>query len=100
MIHLEPRHLKMVMDIVSKYPYTFYVFGSRAKGTHKRLSDLDLCYFEEIPLLAISDLEEQFTESDLPFTVDLVNWNTCRPSFQELIKKDLIKLECPQEQKS
>ncbi len=93
MIHLELRHFEIIKNILAKYPYTFYVFGSRAKGTHKRLSDLDLCYFDEIPNLVISDLEEQFEESDLPFTIDLVNWHHCKPNFQELIKKDLVKFE-------
>lgn len=97
-IHLEPRHLRMVADILSRYPYTFYVFGSRAKGTHKRLSDLDLCYFDHIPDLVIGDLEELFEESNLPFTVDLVRWQDCQPNFQKLIEKDLIKLEYPEKE--
>lgn len=92
MIQLEPRHLKMITDILAPYPYTFYVFGSRAKGTARRLSDLDLCYFDTIPLLVLAEIQEKCTESNLPFTVDFINWHRCKPQFQELIKNDLIKL--------
>jgi hypothetical protein len=43
------------------------------KGVAYKYSDLDICYREEIPLEIISDLQEEFTESDLPFVVELVN---------------------------
>jgi predicted nucleotidyltransferase len=92
MIQLEPRHLKMITDILAPYPYTFYVFGSRAKGTARKLSDLDLCYFDSIPLLVLAEIQEKCVESNLPFTVDFINWHRCKQPFQELIKNDLIKL--------
>jgi len=31
-IQLEDKHLKIVKDILSKYPYQFYAYGSRVKG--------------------------------------------------------------------
>lgn len=92
MIYLEPRHKHIILSILANYPYTFYAFGSRTKGTHKDLSDLDLCYFENIPSSIINDLKEKFTESNLPFTIDLIDWNRCKPHFQKLIKNNLIKL--------
>jgi hypothetical protein len=37
-------------------------------------------------------IEEEFKESDLPFTVDLVAWKDMKPSFRELIRENLTKL--------
>lgn len=95
MIHMDPRHWKIVQDILAKYPYKFYAFGSRIKGTPKRFSDLDLCFKEEIPLSIQFSLEEDFEESDLPFKVDILEWKTLSPEFRNLIKNDLIPLERP-----
>lgn len=90
MIFLEEKHLKIVKEILLKYPYTFYVFGSRAKGNPRKLSDLDLCFFEDIPWNIRAHIDEDFEESDLPFKVDIVDWNLCSDDFKKMIKKDLI----------
>lgn len=72
-LQLEEKHLNIVKKILGKYPYRFYAYGSRVKGTARKYSDLDLCYQEEVPLSVISQLREEFTESNLPFEVELVN---------------------------
>ncbi len=92
MLYAEKRHKKIIWDILSKYPYAFYVFGSRAKGSPKKLSDLDLCFMDPIPSLTLNKIEEDFEESNLPYKVDIVNWNDCSKEFQEIIKKDLFYL--------
>ena len=93
MIDIKENHLKMIKEILNKYSYTFYVYGSRAKKKARKNSDLDLCYKETISQKVISDLKEQFEESDLPFKVDIVSWENMNPTFQKLIEKDLIPLE-------
>lgn len=87
---MKERHWKIVSDILAKYPYQFYAYGSRAKGTAREFSDLDLCYFENIDHRTIFNLKEELAESDLPFVVELVKWNNMRPFFQESIKNDLV----------
>lgn len=82
----------IVQQILSKYPHQFYAYGSRVKGVAYKYSDLDICYQEEIPLEVISDIQEEFKESDLPFVVELVNWKHMRPKFREMIKEDLVLL--------
>ena len=72
MLQLETKHQKIVREILSKYPYKFYAYGSRVKGTSRQLSDLDLCYQEDIPDAIAFQIEEEFKESDLPFAVELV----------------------------
>lgn len=93
MILAEERHKKIIQDVLKKYPYTFYAFGSRATGIAKRFSDLDLCFFEDIPWNVKSQIEEDFEESNLPYTVDLVDWRKCDAEFQNMIKKDLTLIQ-------
>ena len=92
MLQLAEKHKKIIQQILTKYPYKFYAYGSRVKGTAKKYSDLDLCYQEEIPWNILSNIWGDLEESDLPFKVDLVNWKHMSSDFQELISKDLIPL--------
>jgi len=93
MIQLENRHQKIISQILSKYPYKFYAYGSRVKGQAEKYSDLDLCFYDEIPWNVLSHLHEDLEESDLPFKVDLNAWKWMSPYFQELIRKDLIPIQ-------
>ena len=72
MLQLKENHYQIVQQILSKYPYRFYAYGSRVKGTARKLSDLDICYQDEIPDTTAFLIEEEFKESDLPFEVELV----------------------------
>lgn len=90
MLHLEDKHWKIVKNILSKYPYTFYAFGSRVKGTQKRFSDLDLCVKDTIPWNVKALMDEDFEESELPFSVDIIDWNMIDQAFRDRIQEDLI----------
>jgi uncharacterized protein len=92
MIQLENKHYQIIKQILYKYPYQFYAYGSRVKNQAKPYSDLDLCFQEEIPWNVLSHLQEDLEESDLPFKVDLVAWKWMSPQFQGLIEKDLITI--------
>ncbi len=81
--------MKIVKAILVKYHYVFYAYGSRVQGRHKKFSDLDLCFKENIPWDIRSYIEEDFEESDLPFEVSLLDYNACDQNFQNLIKNDL-----------
>lgn len=89
MIKIETQDYQILQGILSKYPYKFYAYGSRAKGTARKFSDLDLCYLEDIPDEVIFQIKEELEESNLPFVVELVNWKQMPPKFQELIRNDL-----------
>lgn len=73
MLQLEERHQQIIHQILNKYPYTFYAYGSRVKGTARKLSDLDLCYQDNISDSIAFQIEEELKESDLPFMVELVS---------------------------
>lgn len=89
MIQIELQDYQILQKILSKCPYQFYAYGSRAKGTARKFSDLDLCYRDNIPDEVVYQIKEELEESDLPFIVELVNWKQMRPQFQELIRRDL-----------
>ncbi|NRB10118.1 MAG: GNAT family N-acetyltransferase [Rickettsiaceae bacterium] len=89
MINTEERHMKMIMDILQKYPYSFYVFGSRAKDNPQKFSDLDLVVFDQVDVFKLLSIKEDFEESYLPYTVDVICWNDTKEDFINLIKDDL-----------
>ena len=92
MNYVEEKHKKIITEILAKYPYEFYVFGSRAKGKAKKFSDLDICFFDNIPWSIRAHLDEDFEESNLPYTVDIVDFNMCDDNFKQAIKSDLIPI--------
>ena len=92
MLNLEGRHRTLVVQILSKYPYNFYVFGSRVKEKAGRFSDLDLFCYEQIPIAHLVHLQEEFEESDLPFKVDIICSGDCDASFRDSILGDLTPI--------
>jgi len=95
MINLPERHLKLLRSILGKYDYSFYLFGSRITDRAKEFSDIDLFYKEPIPDETILRLEEELEESDLPYKVDLVDYNKCDDSFKRIIDKSYIPIHSP-----
>ena len=72
-------------------------FGSRATWTAKNYSDLDLAILgdEPLPLDVSSALAEAFSESDLPFKVDLVDWARIDKTFRRIIRRDGLTVQIP-----
>jgi len=91
-IQLEEKHLKIVKDILLKNNISAYVFGSRAKGTAKALSDLDLCIKDDSAKSEIRRLQDAFEESNLPFKVDIILWSEISENFQKHIQDDLKEI--------
>lgn len=92
-VDLRPDHAKIVHDILSEHlpaGVSVRVFGSRAKWAAKPHSDLDLALKGKGPLppSLMSELAEAFSESDLPFKVDVVDWHSVASSFQAVIDRD------------
>jgi predicted nucleotidyltransferase len=62
-------------------------FGSRVLGTAKSYSDLDLVVMgsEKLPRTVLYGLRDDFEECDLPYRVDLLDWNRLSPEFKHVI---------------
>jgi predicted nucleotidyltransferase len=72
-----------------------WAFGSRVKGGHKPFSDLDLVVIgeEPLPLTTMANLTEAFSESDLPYKVDVVDWATTSESFRRVIEAGYVGVQ-------
>lgn len=96
MIDIEPSDLETVKAILSRYipEYEVWIFGSRVNGTAKKFSDLDLAVITDSPLNldTLIDLKAAFSDSDLPFKVDIVDWATTSENFKNIINKQHIEL--------
>jgi predicted nucleotidyltransferase len=58
-------------------------------------SDLDLVIRADKPLtlLHLANLSEAFSESDLPFKVDVVDWATTQENFRRIIEEHHVVLQ-------
>ena len=93
MIQIEEKHQNIIRDILKKYPYSFYAFASRVRNTAKKFSDLDICFFADIPWNVRGHIDEDLEASDIPFTVNLIDLALCDEDFRKIIQKDQICLQ-------
>lgn len=82
-----------IIDIVKKYKYDFYMFGSRARGDFKDYSDIDVAICGELQDKEEFKIRNDFDLIDIPYTVDLVFINkVTKQELLESIKKEGVKL--------
>ncbi len=93
MIHISGEDLQIINEILKSYPYSLYVYGARAKSSQQKFSELDLCIIDEtVSESIIAQLKEEFEESNLSITVDIISWFDTQDKFQNLIEKNLTIL--------
>ena len=96
-IDIRPDHWGIVHDILQKHvpQLEVWAFGSRAKWQAKEFSDLDLAIIGDTPLSldVRASLNEAFSESDLPWKVDVVDWATTSDSFRKIIAQKKIVVQ-------
>ena len=97
LLDIRPDHLKIVQEILERIipDREVWAFGSRVKGTAKGTSDLDLVVIGENPLdfQTVGGLREAFSESNIPYKVDMVDWATIGETFREIIRKDKVVIQ-------
>lgn len=96
-LSLTADELKIVQSILNQYipNIPVWAFGSRVKGTARPYSDLDLAIMTETPLSLekYAELKEAFSESDLVWKVDIIDWATTKESFREIIQQRYVILQ-------
>lgn len=89
-VEMRPDQWLIVQEILqSNVPdREVWAFGSRARRTARRYSDLDLAIIgeEPLPIGTRAALAEDFSDSDLPWRVDIVDWATTSATFREIIR--------------
>lgn len=63
------------------------LFGSWAKGTADRLSDIDIGIWldDDVPSAVLAHLRERFEESDIPYHVDVVDLRETDEAFRDRV---------------
>ncbi len=93
---LSPDDLRTVGSILGEHAPDLEVraFGSRVSRTARRTSDLDLALMTREPLdiARMAQLRAAFTESDLPFRVDIVDWASTSESFRKIVEREHVVL--------
>ncbi|MFT5084923.1 MAG: putative nucleotidyltransferase [Lentisphaeria bacterium] len=94
MIQLSEKHQNILRDILRKQlkGQKVYVFGSRATNKAQKFSDVDLCI--DGPELSFGEevaIKDAFSESDLPYFVDVVQKSRLSDEFYQLVKNDFIQ---------
>ena len=97
LVDLPADHRRAVLDILHQnLPLNTqaWVFGSRATGRARRYSDLDLA-IDAGRLLTLDEaakLTEAFSESDLPYRVDVVDWRAVDDRWRRSIAAQRLAL--------
>ncbi len=96
-VDIHPGDLMLVQDILRRHlpaGFCVWVFGSRAQGTAKNTSDLDLALAGPVALghTDALRLEIAFEESNLPYTVDLVDLAAVSDSFRQIVERQKTPL--------
>ncbi|KHE92075.1 MAG: restriction endonuclease subunit S [Candidatus Scalindua rubra] len=93
-IDVEPEHLKLIKKILKRHiPYkTVWAYGSRVNWTANQFSDLDLVVFE-VNTVKLGELKEEFAESDLPFSIDIMSWEKIPEKFKNKICEKYVILQ-------
>ena len=94
-------HLRYLIEQIELYipAATVWAFGSRVKWSHHPASDLDLAVLcdKETAKKVLPKLNDVLVESDLPFKVQLLDFNRLPANMQENIKKEFVVLYQPKE---
>ncbi|WP_293729347.1 nucleotidyltransferase domain-containing protein [uncultured Actinobacillus sp.] len=89
--------LAIVREVLQKYvpTYEVWAFGSRVNGNVKPYSDLDLAVItaEPLDLQTYADLVDAFSESNLPWKVDVVDWATTSDNFRQIILQKYLVIQ-------
>ena len=96
-VDIRPDHLAIVQEILRVHlpaGFKVWVFGSRANWTTKDSSDLDLAVEGAAKLdhKAMVGFEVAFEESDLPYTVDVVDLKAVSSGFRQIVEGQRVLL--------
>lgn len=90
-IDISSSDLQTVKNILKKYlsQYPVWAFGSRVNGNAKPFSDLDIVVINDEPLNIelYTKLKQAFSDSDIPFLVDIVDWYSTSANFKAIIQQ-------------
>ena len=83
---------EMVLKEMADEPVRVLLFGSRAKGTHRSGSDVDIAFVPKTRMSwsRISFLREKIEASCIPYKVDIVDLSEASEEFCTQALKDAV----------
>ena len=77
---------------VDRSSYSVFLFGSRAKESAHRLSDMDIGFLggSPIPKATLSAIAEELNESAVPYNLDLVDFFTASDDFRKESLREIV----------
>lgn len=88
----------LVVNPLKKNGFRSWVFGSRARNTHRKFSDIDIL-IEPVTAASvlfsntvISEVREKIENSSFPYKVDFVKVSDLAESYRASVMKDRIEL--------
>jgi len=91
---LNPEYKDKIVKILTVlFPKAkIYLFGSRARGTHSDRSDIDIAIDEGLVVRPrrIGEANNMFAESNIPYSIDVVDIHSVSEKMKELILKEGI----------
>ena len=97
MIDIEDKYLAEIKQILIELAPDCEVraFGSRVEGKSEKYSDLDLVLIGNAKLdrRKIERLKDAFAATNLPMTVDVLDYNAVSKEFQQIIDKQYVVIK-------
>ncbi len=85
---------KIVFQYLDPHKDKVFIFGSRAIGESRKFSDIDIGIKSTRKLTGeiLVNIKEAFEESNIPYTVDVVDFAKVSDTFQKLSLQKIITL--------
>lgn len=98
-INIQEQYLEGVLAMIKQYvpEYEVWAYGSRVTGGAWEASDLDLVVRNPKDLTQtcdkLSELQTAFVNSNLPISVDIMDWARISQSFRDQILRGYVVLQ-------
>ena len=88
---------QIVLKQVPNDAFAIFLFGSRAAGNAKPLSNIDIGILgtEPLPMIVKAHLEADLEESIVPFKIDLIDFYQVDKDFKKEALKKIQICNCP-----
>lgn len=93
-MNLSPHHISTLQNLFAKHPSIkeALLFGSRALGTHRESSDIDIALKGDISPTLIAHLKEELEDSTLPYFCDIISYEKAPKKLKESIDSHALPL--------
>ena len=89
MISVSSNEFDIIINILNTYikKGKVYAFGSRYKNNNRKFSDFDIAIDigEKLSFEFLTSLKDAFEESDLPYRVDIIDYNNISDKFKKIV---------------